>query len=605
MNNKKYKKWSLGLVAPALVLAPIAVVASCSSSSEEKEVYGVTFTNNNEIRATIHKSVQPNALTKDQFKEEVLEHKSDLFTIEGTLPSDSFLNDNIEIGDLNTSDDYKTVSTNVKLNKANTSGESIQKTITLTGLGYEEVDLTDLKYTIAFKDQSSPQEIPLTNQESISVGTLTAEKLIDLVLATDNKAKILDITGTDETKITDEVLANQILKATELKPAATEGKITFKLSVEKPENGAGNTLDKEITFAGFKQETDSTPATEYQIAFQDGDSEGKYVLTTVADKTTEDFPDTDTIKTLIISEKEVIFKPAKGELPSDDNWWNDNLQITNTPTADPAKGEISVTIQLNNSDSSDSSQNINKEIILKGFLPKETIPATGETTTPKTEVSTVTLGLNGSLTELQSEVNGDWIIQKKAILFEKGFEPIDDPASITGFKYEEISGNKGAFTLKFTLAENKYYGDDKNLGKTPKEFSIKIKGISSNPTNGKELQNKSTANDTTPLSIGLVDPTLAEKTYQQYKDDSANIFTKEFVFKYRKHLLTGDFSKLDQADADTFLKDYGSNKFVTITPNDTAKTIQINFTILKEKLVGQQTAADKEYSIVFNGFKGN
>ena len=34
-NNKLYKKWTLGLVAPALILAPIAVVASCSSSTTE------------------------------------------------------------------------------------------------------------------------------------------------------------------------------------------------------------------------------------------------------------------------------------------------------------------------------------------------------------------------------------------------------------------------------------------------------------------------------------------------------------------------------------------------------------------------------------------
>ena len=34
-NNKISKKWLLGLVAPALILAPIAVVASCSSSTTE------------------------------------------------------------------------------------------------------------------------------------------------------------------------------------------------------------------------------------------------------------------------------------------------------------------------------------------------------------------------------------------------------------------------------------------------------------------------------------------------------------------------------------------------------------------------------------------
>ena len=605
-NNKKYKKWSLGLVAPALVLAPIAVVASCSSSGEEKLAYGVTFTNNDKIKATIHKAVNPTALTDVQFKEEVLAHKSDLFAIEGTLPSDNFLNDNIEISGLDASDDAKTVSAKVKLNKANTSGESIEKTITLTGLGYEEVTLTDLKYKIAFKEIQ--QDIQLTDQENISVATLTAEKLIDLVLTTDNKAKILDITGNDAAKITDEVLANQILKVTELKPAATEGKITFKLSVEKPENGAGNTLDKEITFAGFKQETDSTPTTEYVIVLGDKGDDDKYELKTVANKTTEEFSTTDAIKELIIQEKSVIFKAAKGELPGEKSWWDEKLQVNN-PSADLGKGEITVEIQLSNSDSSDDSQNINETITLKGFLPKETIPTTGDVTTPKTpDVSTVTLGLNGSLTELKSEVNEQWIFEKKKLLFQKGFEPITQDG-ISQVKHEPIKNNNGSFDLKFTLAENNYYDDNGDLATTAKEFTVRIKGISSSATTGVKLKYKSGTN---PLSIGLVDPELAESgTYEQFRDNSADVFNKEFVFKYRKHLLTGDFSKVDQAGENGFLEQYPEDSstqpptpatFVKIIPDDSTKTIQIKFKILKEKLV-PEPAANEEYSITFKEFK--
>ena len=94
------------------------MVASCSSSGEEKPAYGVTFTNNDKIKATIHKAVKPADLTDVQFKEEVLAHKSDLFTIEGTLPSDSFLNDNIKITDLTPNNDAKTVSAKVTVDKA-------------------------------------------------------------------------------------------------------------------------------------------------------------------------------------------------------------------------------------------------------------------------------------------------------------------------------------------------------------------------------------------------------------------------------------------------------------------------------------------------------
>ena len=282
------------------------------------------------------------------------------------------------------------------------------------------------------------------------------------------------------------------------------------------------------------------------------------------------------------------------------NWWDENLQITN-PSANPSAGEITVTIQLNNSDSSDSSQNINETITLKGFLQKETIPTTGEPTTAKSEVSTVTLGLNGSLLELKKEVNEQWIFEKKKLLFQKGFEPITQDG-ISKLKYEPIANNNGSFNLKFTLAENKYYDDNGNLASGEKEFTVRIKGISSAPTDNVKLKYKSGTN---PLSIGLVDPELAEKTFDDCIADSANIFTKDFVFKYRKHLLTGDFSAVDAAGKDGFLKDYdGSGKFVKVNQNDTNKTIEIKFTILQDKLVGNPAATgDEEFSITFKDFK--
>ena len=48
-NNKIYKKWTLGLVAPALVLAPIAVVASCSSSTTTESTTKKATTAKSEI----------------------------------------------------------------------------------------------------------------------------------------------------------------------------------------------------------------------------------------------------------------------------------------------------------------------------------------------------------------------------------------------------------------------------------------------------------------------------------------------------------------------------------------------------------------------------
>ena len=294
----------------------------------------------------------------------------------------------------------------------------------------------------------------------------------------------------------------------------------------------------------------------------------------------------------------------EGDVPNDETWWKEKLVIT-SPTPDDTEGKVTFNLVLDDSNTIDEPTDSNgikineTGVVIKGFQVQSSAPTTGKPTTINTEVSTVTLGLNGSLIELKNEVNADWIFNKKEILFKQGFEPITADG-ISSIIHEAITGQNGWFTLKFKVAANKYFGADGNLAKSEQEFSITVKGISANNTATTELKNKSG----NPLSIALVDPALAEKTFDEYLADSANIFTKEFVFKYRKHLLTGDFSKIDSGTADNFLKDYGNpaNSFVKVIPNNTGKTIEIKFIILKEKLVGQQTPADKEYSITFNGF---
>ena len=599
-NNKKYKKWSLGLVAPALVLAPIAVVASCSSSGEEKPAYGVTFTNNNEIKATIHKAVQPADLTDVQFKEEVLEHKSDLFTIEGTLPSDSFLNDNIEISELNPSADAKTVSAKVKLNNANTNGEPIEKTITLKGLGYVEVDLNGKTYTIAFKvNDQNPQEIELADQSTNSVESLTAEQLMKLVIG--KKDEILTITD-DQKIITDDVLENQILKIIDIQPNKAEGKVTFKLSVEKPKDGAGTTLEKNIVFAGFKKETDSTPPAEtdkFKIKFKDV---SEFVLENLSDQSVSSITNGDDLKPIVIKNKDKIFEAETGALPADE-WWTEKLTISK-PTLDAANGAVTANISLDGYNTTETADQINtvltkEQVVLKGFREEAKTVARTE------EISTVTLGLNGTVGEITgtNEVDANWVLNNKRLLFTKGFNLIKEASDIKDVTLtgDSAQQNKKA-TLSFKIVANKWFSADGQLGTAEQAFTINIKGFPGQATNNQLLAYKS---GTGALSIGLVDPILAEGTYEQFKDKSAEIFTKDFVFKYRKHLLTGDFSKIDTGTADDFLVNYGNSSFVKVAPDDSGKTIQITFKIQGAKLVNSPSDADKEYSITFNGFKAS
>ena len=166
----------------------------------------------------------------------------------------------------------------------------------------------------------------------------------------------------------------------------------------------------------------------------------------------------------------------------------------------------------------------------------------------------------------------DWIIKKKEILFEKGFEPINDAASITDFKYEPITGQADKFTLKFTLAKDKYYGDDKNLGKAPKEFSIKVTGISSSPTENTPLKEK--FGKTNAWAISGIDPALSTLTIQEAKTKLAE---KPFVYKYMKHFLTGDFKLIIQ-ESDLFKGD------ITVT-EEGGGILKVEFQIPENKTV--------------------
>ena len=68
-NNKISKKWLLGLVAPALILAPIAVVASCSSSTTESTTKKATTAKSEIAIKTLLPEIPENT-TSDVVKEE-------------------------------------------------------------------------------------------------------------------------------------------------------------------------------------------------------------------------------------------------------------------------------------------------------------------------------------------------------------------------------------------------------------------------------------------------------------------------------------------------------------------------------------------------------
>ena len=375
-NNKKYKKWSLGLVAPALVLAPIAVVASCSSSGEEKAVYSVSFKEANlSVKATTN--IKPSNLSKEGFVQEIINNKANIFNIEDSSGqvTDDFLRTNLVVNEnITADDDKKTASAKVTLNNKNTDGGSENATITLTDL--EELNLTTLKYKVDFVDKGTEsQEINLEGKSEVSVETMNKEGLIQLVLEDTIKTQILSITGENADKITNDILKTQILNIEDstINPDKANGKVTFTLKLLKPENGSGATLEKTITFTGFKVETDVTPPAveKFKIKFNKDASE--FTLTGVDQNAVTDFSTEETIQPVIINNKEVVFETEEGELPADEGWWTENLRIT-FKNANKQEGSITVDISLDNFDTTDSADPTNKTltktgVVLKGFKP--------------------------------------------------------------------------------------------------------------------------------------------------------------------------------------------------------------------------------------------
>ena len=598
-NNKKYKKWSLGLVAPALVLAPIAVVASCSSSGEEKEVYSVSFKQSTLSAEVSNKNIKPSKLSREGFVQEIINNKTNIFNIDDSSGkvTDDFLKENLVVGEITADDTKKTASAGVTLNNKNTDGGSEDATITLTGFDYKEVDLSKLTYTIEFKSKDNdPQTINLEKSDT-SLDGIDELALVRLVLEEKIKEQILTITGTNAKDITNEVLENQILEVPKdsINKNQQQGEVQFKLKVlndgTSSDSDSPTEIEKDIIFTGFKSETDDTPTSpKYKITLKETTPKKEYEFSGLENTLASSLSTGDEIRDLILKNKETMFE-LSGDYPTEDKWWKEKLSIT-TPSQDDDWGKVKFNLVLNDSNTIDESTDsdgikINEtNVVIKGFKIKTE-------TTLKTEISSVALGLNGNLDEIKQEVNAKWINEKKAILFEKGFQAITEDG-ITNVTHEAISNEATSFNLKFKLAANKHYDQNGELVQSEKDFTIKVKDISDTATTGTTLKVKST----NPVSIGLIDPILAQGTYEEFKNNSANIFTKEFVFKYQKHLLTGDFSLIKNAE--DLVKDG-----VKVIPNDTGSKIEIQFKIPKEKVLPASQSDDISISIEFTGFATN
>ena len=147
-------------------------------------------------------------------------------------------------------------------------------------------------------------------------------------------------------------------------------------------------------------------------------------------------------------------------------------------------------------------------------------------------------------------------------------------------------------SLQFEVAANKYYDQDGNLGKNPKQFSIEITDVSADPTTSTVIKEKFDKN--TPLSISKINPSLSTLNID---DGKAKLEDKTFLYEYMKHFLTGDFSLINQ-ESDLFKAD------ITVT-KEADNVLKVEFEIPEQKtLTGPNAQNPNPVSISFklNGF---
>ena len=172
-NNKIYKKWTLGLVAPALVLAPIAVVASCSSSTTTESTTKKATTVKSEIKISQFAEEAKNTTSqefKDGFEKEELTSKQKLVfnkvanLLDGdheVKQADQIINPTLSV----VADDETKLTLSFKL-AANTWYDSDGK-IGTTESGDFTITITEFS-----PDQPKPTGEPTAAKAEVSVATL-------------------------------------------------------------------------------------------------------------------------------------------------------------------------------------------------------------------------------------------------------------------------------------------------------------------------------------------------------------------------------------------------------------------------------------------------
>ena len=258
--NKKYKKWLLGLVTPVLALAPMALISSCSSSSnqanQEKADYEIWFKRqkgDDITSVTIETNKYIGSIT--EIKQEIINNKEKVFNVKGNknILTDEFLNRNLWIVDRGLGGGVILGLFNAGSNERIDTGAFYLKYPT-SG----QVDLRKHQYKIDFT--SSASEKPVINLDDKLISNILPTAfwpnrlhIIKSILENPSiKNQILTISGPDADKITNDVLRGMIdlWLAQDGIISDNNGTAELELRISPPDENGGGGI-KTFIFTGF------------------------------------------------------------------------------------------------------------------------------------------------------------------------------------------------------------------------------------------------------------------------------------------------------------------------------------------------------------------
>ncbi len=324
------------------VLSVPTILTSCSNNKTSVIEYSMTFQTSSTYSLGDN-NVLPSDVDNEWIKNKVIENKDSIFSINNE-PADFDWNSNLSISEVNPSNSNGELSFKCSLNKSDQNSQTIDKTITFTGFKTQQVNNN---YSIVFNNNSSSYRL---GDSTILPSSIDGEWIKNKII--DNKNSIFSISNEPANFDWSNNLSISNINADD-----SNGELSFNCSLYKS-NQNGQTIDKTITFTGFKTQPVNN---YYSITFKDTTSSYAFGDNTILPSNVN----SEWIKEKVIQNKDSIFSISNAPADFD---WNSNLSISILST-DNTNGQLSFNVTLNRAtDNPATTSTISKQLTFTGFL---------------------------------------------------------------------------------------------------------------------------------------------------------------------------------------------------------------------------------------------